>query len=219
MEKGKLYTVITGDLVSSKKMDNRAFLQEKIQQIMNRVNKHFQSHLIVPFNFTGGDEFQALVDKLKVSFDIAKWWERELYPWRVRLGVGRGEISTPIADTTSSMDGPCFHRAREAVERAKRENRYLVYNTEDFVLNTSVNTILLLMEALQRDWKEIHYRRYWLYRELGTLEKVAVKEGVSRQAVVKTLKAAKYNAILEAERGVKEILINFEEKSPYLSTL
>ena len=111
MKENTVYTVITGDLISSKKVDNRAVLQERIQEIMGKVN--------------------------------------------------------------------------------------------DFIL---------LMEVIQEDWKEIHYKRYWLYKKLGTLEKVAAREGVSKQAIIKSLKVAKYEAILEAEESVRKLLTAFQSK-------
>ena len=210
--KKNIYTVITGDLISSKEVTDRASLQEKVRTVMSDINKEFNSYLVVPFNFTAGDEFQGLLSEIGVSFDLAQRWMRGLFPWRARLGVGVGELSTPVAETTSSMDGQCFHRAREAIEVAKKEKRYLFYNIGDFVLDTSINMIILLMEAIQKDWKEIHYRRYWLYKQLGTLKKVAIREGVSRQAVVKTLKVANYEAILEAEKSVRDLLVTFQSK-------
>jgi len=210
--KKNIYTVITGDLISSKEVTDRASLQEKVRTVMSDINKEFNSYLVVPFNFTAGDEFQGLLSEIGVSFDLAQRWMRGLFPWRARLGVGVGELSTPVAETTSSMDGQCFHRAREAIEVAKKEKRYLFYNIGDFVLDTSINMIILLMEAIQKDWKEIHYKRYWLYKELGTLEKVATREDVSKQAVIKTLKAAKYSAIMKAEESIKILLSAFQNR-------
>ncbi|MCD6575323.1 hypothetical protein J7K97_06575 [Candidatus Aerophobetes bacterium] len=207
-----VYTVITGDLVSSKKVENRAFLQQKVELIMDEINEEFKSSLVVPFNFTAGDEFQGLVSELEVSFNLTQWWKRRLFPWRTRFGIGVGRLSTPIARATSSMDGECFHRAREAIEMAEKEKRYLIYRTGDFILDMSVNTVIFLMETIQRDWKEIHYKRYWLYKELGTLEKVATREDVSKQAVIKTLKAAKYSAIMKAEESIKILLSAFQNR-------
>ena len=212
MKENSIYIVVTGDLISSKKVDNRAVLQEKVQGAMSKVNKEFRPYLIVPFNFTTGDEFQGLITEIKTSFDLAIKWKEALFPWRTRFGIGAGILSTPIAKTTSSMDGECFHRARKAIEVAKEEKKFLVYNTGNFILDTSVNMIILLMEVIQKDWKEIHYRRYWLYKKLGTLEKVAAKEGVSKQAIIKSLRVAKYEAILEAEESVEKLLAVFQSK-------
>jgi len=92
MRQGSIYTVLTGDLVSSRKVDNRAAVQEKIQTVMNEINREFKSYLVVPFNFTTGDEFQGLMNELKVSFDLAQWWIKELFPYRVRMGIGAGRL-------------------------------------------------------------------------------------------------------------------------------
>jgi len=35
MRQGSIYTVLTGDLVSSRKVDNRAAVQERIQTVSN----------------------------------------------------------------------------------------------------------------------------------------------------------------------------------------
>ena len=66
MRQGSIYTVLTGDLVSSRKVDNRAAVQERIQTVMtvmNEINREFKSYLVVPFNFTTGDEFQGLMNE------------------------------------------------------------------------------------------------------------------------------------------------------------
>ena len=62
--KKNIYTVITGDLISSKEVTDRASLQEKVRTVMSDINKEFNSYLVVPFNFTTGDEFQGLCLKL-----------------------------------------------------------------------------------------------------------------------------------------------------------
>ena len=42
MKENSIYIVITGDLISSKKVDNKAVLQEKVQGAMSKVNEEFR---------------------------------------------------------------------------------------------------------------------------------------------------------------------------------
>ena len=40
-------------------------------------------------------------------------------PLEVRFGLGLGELSTDLQPRALGIDGPCFHRAREALTRAR----------------------------------------------------------------------------------------------------
>lgn len=45
---------------------------------------------------TLGDEFQGLLNNPAYAIEIVKYIQRELYPVKLRFGIGIGEISTEI---------------------------------------------------------------------------------------------------------------------------
>jgi hypothetical protein len=132
--------------------------------------------------------------------------ENRLYPLKVRFGIGWGSISTEIGKTTAEMDGECFHRSRQALEMAKRLDRNTIFQTGDDALDKTVDAILFLLNSIKADWEDIHYQRIRRYEETGSQEMVAKAEGVSQQAISKTLKSCKYEAVKAGQEAIDALL-------------
>ena len=66
--------------------------------------------------------------------------------------------------------------------------------------------MLDLVAAIQERWQPLHYQRFWLYKELGELKKVAEREGVAPASVGQSLQTAGYRAVLSAQGTLKELL-------------
>ena len=56
-----MYIALIGDVIESKKIQDRAQAQQKLLQLMKELNQQYQKYLVSPFTVTAGDEFQALV--------------------------------------------------------------------------------------------------------------------------------------------------------------
>lgn len=196
------YCAITGDLVRSREIQQRNEVQMKLAKTLDEVNKQFRNIIKVKFSITLGDEFQGLIKSLEESYDIIEHIMRLIYPVRISFGVGEGAIYTSIEETTSKMDGQCFFRSREALEKAKKRNQSLIYITGDEKRDVAVNTILMLMDTVRQNWKDLHWRRVWKFEELGTYKAVAKVEKVSFQKIFKSLEVAKYKKIKLAEENL-----------------
>lgn len=202
------YVAVTCDLVKSREIPNRRKVQEKLLVVLNSINKEFKDFVIVKFSMTIGDEFQGLLSGIEKSYDICRTIEKEVYPLKVVFGVGIGHVSTNIARRTSEMDGICFVRSRYALEKAKKDNQSIVFfsGNQSWMMDSTLNTIIMLIDTIKQSWKDIHYRRVWGYEELKTLEAVARREKVSFQMIDKSLKTARYEQILTAENNLRKIL-------------
>lgn len=203
---------LTGDLVGSREMPDRAQVQSDLRGALRKINDQFQDALAVSFAITIGDEFQGLLRSLPVSYAIAREVERILYPVRLTFGVGMGSVSTELGRTTREMDGECFHLSREALRKAKTERQSVLFRTGSELVDEAVNTIAVLIDAIRRDWKDLHYRRAWAYEKLGAVEKVAQAEGVTHQAVWETLKKARFEAVERAHRTIGSLLSSLGEE-------
>lgn len=206
----RVYIAVTGDLIKSRRLPARAQVQRRLKSILNKINKKFR--VVVPFSLIRGDEFQGLIDDLLTAYEIAREIERLLYPVKTRLGIGAGVLSTDIGKTTAEMDGECFHRSREALNKTKKEGGDIVFKTDNAFLDESVNAILFLIHSIKKDWKEIHYRRVQEYEKMGSIEKMTRREETSYQAIWKTLKKAKYEAVKRGEETVKTLLKGYRLK-------
>lgn len=115
-----MYIAIVGDIIDSKKLINRAEIQEKLNSILNEINKKYEKSISANFIITLGDEFQGLLNNPENIIEILGKIKMELYPVKIRFGIGFGEITTEINKAMAiGADGPAFYRAREAIEEIK----------------------------------------------------------------------------------------------------
>ncbi|MBA7648000.1 hypothetical protein ES703_55779 [subsurface metagenome] len=205
-DKRKIFVAISGDVVASTEIRERENFQQQFLKVIEEVNKNFGEDIAVPFSFTRGDEVQGLTSSLAVSLDIAMFFSKKLYPQKLRFGIGCGGLSTQIHQTTARMDGDCFHFSRGALEEASKRKKCIVWKTGSEWLDTAINTMNMLIETIQKDWKEYYFRRFWLYQEYGNIKRVSEIEGITKQAVAKSLAEAHYQEVLEAQKKLRNTL-------------
>ena len=108
------YVAVIGDIIESRKIENRQAVQLKLQSVLDVVNKKYEKSLASKFMITLGDELQGLVRDKRTSVDIISFIVLEMLPICLRFGVGVGEISTDIVyDNSVKIDGSAYHRARK----------------------------------------------------------------------------------------------------------
>jgi len=196
--------VIIGDVRGSRKMaqDVRYEGQLYLKSAIIQINEKKTESIEAPFMITRGDEFQGVLHDLKSAFEIMLEFERLLFPLQVRYGIGRGSIQKMGSKIPVEMDGPAFHRASEALNYLKKRKQIIYCKTENETGDLLLNTIFNLMSAIKGKWNLLTFNRYWKYKELGTLEKVAVDEKVSAQAIWDSMHNMRVMEILEAENNV-----------------
>jgi hypothetical protein len=128
-----------------------------------------------------------------------------LFPVRVAWGLGLGPLSTDLLEDVSLLDGPCFHRAREAVEEARRSSRWLRVSGTDGSSGVAASALMNLVAALRSDWTD---RQAEVVRAArGRLQiEVAEDLDVHPSTISRTLAAAHYESVLEGETAAREIL-------------
>jgi len=197
----KNVVVIIADVTGSKKMANyeryegQLFLKSAIIQI----NENFSESIEAPFMITRGDEFQGVTKDMASGLEIMLEFERLLFPLKLRYGIGRGEIQKMGSSIPIEMDGPAFHRANDAVNRAKKKKLFLSCNSGNEANDMLLNNIFLLMNSIKSRWNENNFERYWNYKSLGTFDKVAKKENVSPQAIWDSMQNMRALDIINAE--------------------
>lgn len=65
-----MYIALIGDIIESKKIQDRAQVQQQLLRLMKELNWQYQDYLISPFTVTTGDEFQALFSPNSYMFQI-----------------------------------------------------------------------------------------------------------------------------------------------------
>jgi len=204
------YVVLTGDLKSSKKLKDRAKVQEGLKNALTLINKRFEDAIIAKFIVVRGDSFQGMMSSPKHLFDVY-YALFENINHQFYLGVGVGSISTDLSENVGEMDGEAFHNAFDALKQAKKEDAWIKFKSGwevDGVLTCLLNFTVDAMWSWTERQKEviIHYKKVKSRRNDVTLEEIADDMGVTKQTVSKILKRSKYRMIEEAERSFVDFI-------------
>ena len=137
------YYAIIGDIKRSKKNENRCEIQEKLKKILDNVNSIYNNDISAKFLITLGDEFQGLLEITAPILEIIKYIQREIYPIKLRFGVGIGNVSTLINhEAAIGADGPAFYAAREMIEFLREQEKKLKKQAADIQISVYEKNVL-----------------------------------------------------------------------------
>jgi len=200
------YCVVIGDISKSRELRDRAAIQERFKAAIEEINQRFTDSIVSKFLVTIGDEFQGVLNDAAKSYDIIVAMRELLYPVEFVFGVGVGTITTEIAPEAIGMDGPAFYNARVALEEGKEGGYEVRYRGVGEPFDYLINAMLVLIEALKRNWTEHQFKVISIYRETSNQAEVARRLKVSRSAISQILAAAGWDAIAVGEDAVKKLL-------------
>ncbi|MCK4680275.1 hypothetical protein KAT82_04070 [bacterium] len=207
------YLAVIGDIRGSRLAPRRAELQKLMERALEEINREFADELVAGFVITLGDEFQGLLRKPGQAVKVLVALEALLGETSVRYGLGWGTISTELRELAFGMDGPCFHRGREAVGESKRVDRWVTvsgFGGDDEVLNG----LLWLVGAARGRWTSVQRETVEQVRTARTQREVAAARGVHESSVSQALKAALHEPVLAAERSAETILRRYSNLHP-----
>ena len=137
------YYAIIGDIKRFKKIENRCEIQEKLKKILDNVNSIYNNDISAKFLITLGDEFQGLLEMTAPILEIIKYIQREIYPIKLRFGVGIGNVSTLINhEAAIGADGPAFYAAREMIEFLREQEKKLKKQAADIQISVYEKNVL-----------------------------------------------------------------------------
>jgi len=116
------YVVVTGDLKASRRLKDRGEVQEELKNALRIVNRRFDEEIPAKFVVVGGDSFQGMLSSPKYLFDMYYAFFENI-SHQFYLGIGVGNISTRLSENVGEIDGEAFHKASDALEMAKKENK------------------------------------------------------------------------------------------------
>ena len=201
-------SVLIGDLIKSKNTASRQELQNQLRSVLQSVNEKYGKSSLGPAEITRGDEFEGAYRDPSVCFQAYREIELLLYPHRIRGGIGVGSIDTRVGNEVSLMDGPAFHRAREAMEKITGSNPNLIVKSGNQREDETLNSLLNLVYVLKNQWTERQWEviEFYLRDEKQTHESVAKHFQITQPAVSKLLSRAHLEDVLEAEKLIEKRL-------------
>lgn len=203
------YIAIIGDIKKSKEIQDRKQVQTKLKAVLDEINGMYHDDIASKFLITLGDEFQGLLHCGLRTMQMISKIERSMYPIQLRFGVGIGPITTDIRrDMALGADGPGYHKAREAIDDLKENEKRKMTGSADVRFGFSgeeqssvilINTILTLLTAIQESWSDRQREIIWdmLEHQDSQLE-TARRLGIKQPTVQKALVRGNYYAYKEA---------------------
>jgi hypothetical protein len=203
------FLAVVGDVEGSRELADRAGFQRRLTSVLSLVNGILgPNRLAAEVRITAGDEVQGLLSDPAALVEVAVAVADHLHPVRVVLGAGWGPLTTDPGPDVALLDGPCFHRARRSLEEARRRGTWVRVEGLAPLEDGTLSALFGLMGAIRSRWteKQAGYARE--ARE-GLQKDVAERAGVSPSVVSESLKAARFDAVLEGAEAARRILERF----------
>jgi hypothetical protein len=137
-----------------------------------------------------------------------------LPPLRLRHGLGWGELWTDFRDTTSSMDGPCFHAASAALDDARRRETWLAAQGFGPEMDAIVNVAADLLSTIRGFWSATQHRAVAFHHVHATQRLAALALGVNDSTLSRALRAARHHEFARAETAVFAFLDRLVQGEP-----
>src|SRR3989442_3010813 len=155
-----------------------ARLQADARAAVKDLNRRYRGVLAARFAVTLGDELQCLLPTPQPVWELAHDLRARLPSVDWVVASGRGPITTPLAPTAPEMDGPCFHEARAAMDRAKRQRQVFAFGG----FAPALEPLASYYSALYWSWTPRQRRAATLLR-LGDPATAATRLDVDRSAI------------------------------------
>ncbi len=204
--------VIIADLVGSRLVADRVSLQERFRETLVQESARIREALKAPLAITAGDEFQGLFRDPLPMISVLRNVADALAPVSLRAGIGVGGLSLPVpeewgAASVFELDGSAFHRARSALEEARKRQSWLVVEGYEATQCRVLSALGELLGNLRDSWTE-KQRRYVELARTALQKDVAYACGVSASVISESLKAAEFDSYVRSEDALPAGLRN-----------
>lgn len=205
---GSRATAFIGDLSGSRDLarERRQHVQDQLSHLVEGLNSDFQEALLSLFTITLGDEFQGLLGDPGVIPEVLWRLRRNLPSVEIWAGVGFGTLDTGLKEHAIGMDGPVFHRAREGVGRARKEDIhggvFVGFGDDDAVLTG----LARLLDHQRSSFSGAQMEAIEGVRSGYSQSEIAAEAGVTPQAISKRLRTAGWDAYRTGEEALRVLL-------------
>lgn len=177
-----MFAVLTIDQRSSRQAP-----ENQADEWAAALNARYGEQLILPFSPAVGDEIQGVTGNPSTVVEVLVGGIRDNAWW---LGVGIGDVETPLRETAPRSRGPAFYNARDAVEAAKRSHHGFAIRAEDAGLASDIQTVLELVALLvrRRGHDPLRWQAVGLARAGKSTVEIGRALGITQQAASKRLR-------------------------------
>jgi len=205
---------LIADVVHSRRFtgSRRARLQESLSRTLGKLNRTYSAAVLSKFIITTGDEFQGLLHNPVILPDLIWDLEQGLRDQAdLRLGVGHGTLETAIKEYAVGMDGPVWHRAREAVVLSKSSRAYGgVFAGFGAPEDDILNGLARLLRHVRERLSDRQLLVLDLLRRGFNQKRIAERLNITKQAVSKQAKAAGWEPYQVGEVAFRAVLTRYD---------
>lgn len=199
------WAAVIGDVVGSRQATSRSRLQQRLNKALAAVNAAMAP--VQPLSPTLGDEFQGMFGRVEDAIEASFRLRVELVGRvDVRIGIGWGTLRTKDASRTPfGQDGPCWWRARDALQELARSERS---NQEPNSLRTvcrtgtaqepAFNAILVLRDQVLSGIDEVDATILKVLMGGASQQEAAFQLGVNKSSVSRRMQSHGLAALLRA---------------------
>jgi len=211
-----MYCAVIGDIIRSKEIKKRMATQNKLEKALQKINRKYGSCIASNFAITMGDEFQGLLKDIGNLISIIEIIKFELYPVKIRFGVGIGQIYTKInKNIPLGADGPAYHNARKMIEDIRKIEKSKMRHALDIKIYSDnelsnidlINVSLSLCSFMESKWtrrqREIIYE--FLMHE-DNQSSIAERLGVTQSTIQRSLKSSGFYNYLYARKEIQKYI-------------
>jgi len=219
------YIAMIGDIVASREMPDseRRALQQRFTDYFGSINSDLDPGVASSPLVTLGDEFQVLFQAeskgVRCLLDFIPKVLELASPQDVRFGLGIGRLTTVLQPRALGMDGPCFHRARKALDASRTSDLLCRLDTGGGTWDLMWSTLASYAVRQRLDWTEPQREAIEHYEKLSAWNAVAALLDISKGAVSHRKKAAGWNlyqaAWLAMEEGLMHAIIETASGKPW----
>ncbi|MBX3321892.1 MAG: hypothetical protein KF757_02760 [Phycisphaeraceae bacterium] len=201
-----MHYALIADLIDSRLVKNRAALAERLGQALEELRVGFASEWTAALTSTKGiDELSAALVRPDRAFEIAVALNERVWPHRFRWALGCGAIDIGLdSGDAGALDGSAFHRAADALARAKREKMPFAVMVPE-----APESLVMLTEAaaaahgrLMHEWSARQREFVIAARVHETQLGAAEALGVSAQTISRSLSRAGFDLMQRIENAV-----------------
>jgi hypothetical protein len=213
MVKDKIYAVITGDIVKSRKFgSNREkalkVLKETLDSLRNFKNKGIGG----TSDIFRGDSFQIVISEPKHALETAIYLKAKLLSKTikgksidVRIGIGIGKIEAFNKENIPESDGEAFKLSGNALDNISKYRRFSIKSGID-ELNKQLEFISSSIDSITRRWSPQQAEAILLWLKGSTQISISKKLGISQPAVNQRLQLGGHFTLSESFDLFKHLL-------------
>jgi hypothetical protein len=206
----RLLFAFVADLADSRRAPDRSRLARAVAKALRDLASAWPDDWAAPPITTRGlDEISGVLRRPEHAFDALAELNAAIWPQRFRAALAGGSVDVAARTRNAgAMDGPAFHRAADALLRAKRKDLPLVLAV-DFLAPEEQRVLeqaMRLHGAVVAAWKPSRAAAVTALRATGTQKAAARRLKVTPQSVSEALAAAHGSEIVALEAAIRERL-------------